>query len=117
LASHGQLPKLKRSLVTLPLWTPTPVGLGAVGYLSKPAGKFITLFNSFDPDKSSDGYAKKLPSLHGYGRVMEASDRQDKRSITQRGIDAIQGLFTFKNASEDPLSCVILFSSFFSGWE
>ncbi|KAJ7191743.1 hypothetical protein GGX14DRAFT_33026 [Mycena pura] len=35
--------------VSLPLWTPSPVEVGAVGYLAKPEGAFRTLFNSRDP--------------------------------------------------------------------
>lgn len=90
--------------VTLPLWTPTSVALGAVGYLSKPSGEFIILFNSFDPAKSSDGVARNLPSLYGYGRVTQDSQRQDKRSVAQRSLDAISGLLTFKKQDDGSFS-------------
>ncbi|KAE9407480.1 hypothetical protein BT96DRAFT_933245 [Gymnopus androsaceus JB14] len=82
--------------LTLPLWTPTPIALGAIGYLSKPKGEFITLFNAFHPQKSDSTLAKDLPSVHGYGKVSTGSQRQDKRNAAQRGLDAIAGLLTFK---------------------
>ncbi|KAK7046149.1 hypothetical protein VNI00_007152 [Paramarasmius palmivorus] len=40
--------------VTLPLWSPSPIAIGAVGYLSKPKGAFVTLFNAFNPEKSGE---------------------------------------------------------------
>jgi abelson tyrosine-protein kinase 1 len=91
-------------LVTLPLWSPAPVALGAVGYLSKPSGTFVTLFNAFDPIKSSGGVVKGMPSVHGFGKVSQGSQRQEKRSIAQKGLDAISGFLTFKNKGEGPVS-------------
>lgn len=86
--------------VTLPLWTPTRIRLGAVGYLDKPSGEFITLFNSFDPVQSSNiDVIKDLPSLFGYGRVSRHELRQDKRNAAQRGLDALSGFLTFKSYS------------------
>ncbi|KAI0364174.1 hypothetical protein BV20DRAFT_956762 [Pilatotrama ljubarskyi] len=77
--------------LTLPLWTPSQVPIGAVGYHSKSrGGEFVVLFNSFDPAKSSGGRAKDIPSLYGYGRVSQGSQRQDKRNVAQRGMDIIQ---------------------------
>lgn len=81
--------------MTLPLWTPSQVPIGAVGYHSKASGgEFITLFNSFDPAKSSGGLAKDIPSLYGYGRVSQGNQRQDKRNVAQRGMDIIQSWLT-----------------------
>jgi len=40
--------------VSLPLWTPTLVELGAVGCLAKPSGTFQTLFNCRDPVGTSN---------------------------------------------------------------
>ncbi|KAG6855823.1 hypothetical protein H0H87_010489 [Tephrocybe sp. NHM501043] len=85
--------------LTLPLWEPGPVKLGAVGYLLKPEGRFVTLFNSFAPEKGAEGAARGLPSLYGYGRVSSGSQRQDKRNAAQRGYDAFVGLLTFKGKS------------------
>ncbi|OBZ74270.1 hypothetical protein A0H81_05040 [Grifola frondosa] len=76
--------------LTLPLWTPSQVALGAVGYHSKPSGQFVTLFNSFDPAKTSAGMTGDLPSLYGYGLVSKGNQRQDRRTVTQRGKDMIQ---------------------------
>ncbi|KAF7370280.1 Protein kinase domain-containing protein [Mycena sanguinolenta] len=49
--------------VTLPLWTPSLVALGAVGYLEKPTGAFRTLFNCRDPDSTSNGRLSGFPKL------------------------------------------------------
>ncbi|CDO74643.1 hypothetical protein BN946_scf184944.g2 [Trametes cinnabarina] len=76
--------------LTLPLWTPSQVPIGAVGYHSKSrGGEFVVLFNSFDPAKTSGGRAKDIPSLYGYGRVSQGSQRQDKRNVAQRGMDIL----------------------------
>jgi hypothetical protein len=89
--------------VTLPLWNPVPVAVGAVGFLDKASGKFHTLFNCFYPDKAANGDSG-LPSVYGYGRVSTGSQRQDKRTATQRGIDAITGFLTFKKAGDGHIS-------------
>ncbi|KAF7289995.1 Protein kinase domain-containing protein [Mycena chlorophos] len=88
--------------LTLALWHPTPIVLGAVGYLHKPSGNFVTLFNCFHPEKATTagtgtaaGYS--LPSVYGYGRVSTGNQRQDKRTAAQRGLDAIAGLLTFSS--------------------
>lgn len=83
-------------IVTLPLWTPSSVGLGDVGYLDKPSGAFVTLFNAFSPEKSS---IVGLPSLYGYGRITRGEQRQDKRGAARRGLDALAGFLTFKSYS------------------
>lgn len=84
--------------MTLPLWDPSPVKLGAVGYLLKPAGSFVTLFNSYAPHKASDEEARKIPSLDGYGKSNVGMQRQDKRNAAQRGLDMLHGLLTFRNS-------------------
>ncbi|GLB45720.1 putative protein tyrosine kinase [Lyophyllum shimeji] len=89
LLSHEFHPSL-----TLPMWSPSPVALGAVGYLSKPAGAFVTLFGAFHPEKSQEPATRELPSLYGYGRVTTGGQRQDKRNAAQRGLDAVVGLLT-----------------------
>ncbi|RDB18261.1 Dual specificity protein kinase splA [Hypsizygus marmoreus] len=99
LLSHQFHPSL-----TLPLWSPSHVALGAVGYLSKPTGSFVTLFNSFKPEKSTEHEARGLPSLHGYGRVTSGTQRQDKRNAAQRGLDAFVGLLTFRNKGDGTVS-------------
>lgn len=99
-------------IVTLPLWDPMPVSLGAVGYLSKPTGTFVTLFDSFHPERSTSPEVRGLPSLYGYGRVAWDSQRQDKRSMAQRGLDAFVGLLTFKGRGDGPVSYVFFFFFF-----
>ncbi|KAF8216933.1 hypothetical protein K438DRAFT_1798039 [Mycena galopus ATCC 62051] len=52
--------------VTLPLWTPSLVQVGAVGYLEKPTGAFRTLFDCRDPVATSNGRLSEIsgpPSL------------------------------------------------------
>ncbi|KAJ6461227.1 hypothetical protein C8R47DRAFT_993608 [Mycena vitilis] len=88
--------------LTLPLWNPSPIAVGAVGFLNKATGAFVTLFNCFYPDKAANGDSG-LPSVYGYGRVSTGNQRQDKRTATQRGLDAITGLLTFKK-SDGPVS-------------
>ncbi|KAF8060214.1 hypothetical protein FPV67DRAFT_1513824 [Lyophyllum atratum] len=94
LLSHSFHPSL-----TLPLWTPSPVLLGAVGFLSKPAGMFVTLFDSLHPERSEEEVTRGLPSLYGYGRVTTGGQRQDKRNAAQRGLDAVVGLLTSRGRS------------------
>ena len=77
--------------VILPLWDPSPVDLGAVGYLSKPRGRFITLFNAFSPQKSDHGRVRSLPPIYGYGQVKEGSQKQDKRNSLEQRLDAVTG--------------------------
>lgn len=86
-------------IVKLPLWEPSPVELGAVGYLSRPSGSFVTLFNSFNPQKSSAGKCEGMPSLYGYGSVSKGSQRIMRRSAAQRGLDVIQGFLWFRSRS------------------
>lgn len=85
--------------MTLPLWEPTPVDTGAVGYLSKPRGEFITLFNAFKPVTSDKPEIRELPSIHGYGRVEFGTKTTERRTVAQRGIDAISGWLTFGDAA------------------
>lgn len=86
--------------LTLPLWNPLPLAVGAVGYLRH--GKFVTLLNCFYPDKAANGGGgggAGLPSVYGYGRVVTGSQRTDKRTAAQRGLAAIAGLLAFKKGS------------------
>ena len=84
--------------MTLPLWTPTPVAIGAVGYHSKANyGEFVTLFNCFDPQKTSSGRTGDMPSIYGYGRISQGNQRQDKRNVAQRSMDIIQSWLRSRN--------------------
>ncbi|KAF8147822.1 hypothetical protein B0H34DRAFT_738281 [Crassisporium funariophilum] len=98
LLTHDYHPSL-----TLPLWDPSPVELGVVGYLSKPRGEFITLFNALSPHKAVHPGIRSLPSIHGYasGKVPDGSQRQDRRTVTQRGMDVFAGLLQFRNFSQN----------------
>ncbi|EIW75046.1 hypothetical protein CONPUDRAFT_140363 [Coniophora puteana RWD-64-598 SS2] len=95
--------------LTLPLWSPSHIALGSVGYLSKPSGEFVVLFNALDPVKTSDGVLSGMPRLQGYGDVKEGKQRQDKRNAAQRTfLDAIPrslaGLLTFKDKGDGSYS-------------
>ena len=82
--------------MTLPLWSPSTVEIGSVGYLRKPEGKFVTLFNAFDPPQTSDGVLMGMANLHGYGKIEQGSYRQDKRNRAQRGLDVLQSWLSSK---------------------
>lgn len=90
--------------LTLPLWSPSEVNLCDVGYLDKSTGSFVTLFNSLDPEKSSQGILKDMASLRGYGKFRSGYQRQEKRNAAQRGLDAFVGLLTFRNRGDGPTS-------------
>jgi hypothetical protein len=45
-----------------------------------------------------------MPSVHGYGLVTVAGQRQDRRNIALRGLDTIVGLLTFRNKGDDAVS-------------
>ncbi|KAJ3573275.1 hypothetical protein NP233_g2522 [Leucocoprinus birnbaumii] len=79
--------------LVLPLWEPSPVDLGAVGYLAKPRGAFITLFNALHPNRSPLEAVRALPRIDGYGRVNNESQRSMKRNQL---LDTIMGLLTLK---------------------
>lgn len=89
---HNHNPSL-----VLPLWEPSQVDVGAVGYLSKPQGAFVTLFNALYPNKSSLEGVRSLPKIDGYGRVTNCSQRESKRN---QFIDTIMGLLTLKNKGD-----------------
>lgn len=59
-------------LFTTPLWYPSPVEVGAVGYVSKPDGEFITLCNVIEiggKKKAEGDVAKCMTSLRDYGSI------------------------------------------------
>ncbi|KAH7882518.1 hypothetical protein F5I97DRAFT_1982693, partial [Phlebopus sp. FC_14] len=75
--------------LTLPLWSPTHVALGAIGYLSKPKGEFVTLLNALDPFRTASGAAKDIKSMHAYGKLKIETRPENKRSVVRRGLDAL----------------------------
>ncbi|PPQ72431.1 hypothetical protein CVT24_003126 [Panaeolus cyanescens] len=81
----------------LPLWDPSLVEIGAVGYLSKPAGQFVTLFNSMTPTKSDNLDIKALRPLGKYGATTIGIQKSDTRTVTQKAYDLIAGSLTFRN--------------------
>ncbi|OAX38567.1 hypothetical protein K503DRAFT_816887 [Rhizopogon vinicolor AM-OR11-026] len=90
--------------LTLPLWSPSHVELGAVGYLSKPKGQFITLFNATQPQQTSGSKVTNIPSLGGYGPIRFGKKFDSKLTVTQRGRDLFAGLLTFGSANDGTYS-------------
>jgi hypothetical protein len=82
-------------IVTLPLWSPSHVELGAVGYHSKPKGQFITLFNAMQPHQTSGSKITTIPSLGGYGAIQTGKKFDSRLTVTQKGRNLISGLLTF----------------------
>ncbi|KAG1850073.1 kinase-like domain-containing protein [Suillus tomentosus] len=89
--------------LTLPLWSPSHVELGAVGYLSAPKGEFITLFNAMKPHKTTGSKVTNIPSLAGYleGPIRVGKKPDSLRTMTQRGLELISGLLTFPLIDRD----------------
>ncbi|KAJ3501789.1 hypothetical protein NLJ89_g9182 [Agrocybe chaxingu] len=88
------------SSLTLPLWEPSPVQIGDVGYLQKPAGRFITLFNALKPPKTVDAYNVPVRHMSEFGNVAKGSLRLDRRSAALKGFNAFSGFLTFKSKPE-----------------
>ena len=72
------------------------MAIGSVGYLRKPEGEFVTLFNAFDPPRTSGGVLGGMANLHGYGNVRKRSQRHDKQNRTQRGLNTLQSWYSSK---------------------
>ncbi|KAG1897189.1 uncharacterized protein F5891DRAFT_1243087 [Suillus fuscotomentosus] len=89
--------------LTLPLWSPSHVELGAVGYLSAPKGEFITLFNAMKPQQTAGSKVTNIPSLGGYleGPIRIGKKSDSIRTMTQRGLELISGLLTFPLIDRD----------------
>lgn len=94
--------KFHQSL-TLPLWSPSRVELGAVGYLSAPKGEFITLFNAMKPQRTAGSKFTNIPSLNGYleGPIATGKKFNSVRTMTQRGLELFSGLLTFPLTDRD----------------
>jgi hypothetical protein len=88
------------SLVKLPLWTPSAVRVGALGYHSKPTGEFITIFNAFEPPMDVMNRVDTISSLHAYGPIATASVRKDTRTARERAFEGIRGIIPFSRRPE-----------------
>ncbi|GJE88953.1 hypothetical protein PsYK624_050410 [Phanerochaete sordida] len=85
--------------LVLPLWSPSPVAVGAIGYLKKPEGSFVTLSNAFSPPGAKDGHSNGLPSLGGYGRTPVSTEKIEKRSSGRRALGHLQGIVSRQTVS------------------
>ncbi|KAJ2913972.1 hypothetical protein MD484_g6448, partial [Candolleomyces efflorescens] len=90
--------------LVLPLWQPSLVQMGAVGYLKKPEGEFITLFNALSPVRSNNSAVASLPSIYAYGKADLRNQKQDKVNIIQKGLDTFVG---FIGRSKNPATIPI----------
>lgn len=50
-----------------------------------------------DPERTSSGRAKDIPSLHAFGRISFKHRRKDSRSAAKRGVTAVQSLMSLKS--------------------
>lgn len=82
-SANGKLP------VNLALWQPVPVTIGAVGYMVRPTGSFVTLFNAITPCDSPDPRVANMPSIRGFGSISIGSHRHVTRNVAKRGLDAV----------------------------
>jgi hypothetical protein len=94
---------MRRRTVTLPLWSPSVVKIGSVGYLRKPVGEFVTLFNASNPPQSSGGVPRDMANLSDYGKVTQGSQRQDKRD--RRNSTSRRYLFGLKAKNKIAFLC------------
>ncbi|KAG2121438.1 hypothetical protein DEU56DRAFT_834233 [Suillus clintonianus] len=72
---------------TTPLWYPSPVEVGAVGYVSKPDGEFITLCNVIElggKKKAEGDVAKCMRSLRDYGTINIEKTRRVQNGFLNR---------------------------------
>lgn len=80
-------------VVVLPLWDPSPVELGSVGYLEKPRGAFVTLFNALHPNESDIEAIRTIPPITMYGNIIYGSRKMGKKNNL---LDIITGWLTSK---------------------
>jgi hypothetical protein len=64
----------------LPLWDPSPVELGSVGYLEKPRGAFVTLFNALQPNESNIEAIRAIPPITTYGNIIYGSRKMGRKN-------------------------------------
>ena len=92
----------KHISVSLALWDPVPVAVGAVGYVVRPSGTFITLFNAINPTETDDSRVQSMPSIAGYGKTPIGNHRHATRNAALRGLDAVVGFLS--SGKRDDLS-------------
>jgi len=56
---------------------------------------FCDLFNALTPGRAIHLGIQSLPSIRGYGPTQVKTHRQDRRTVTQKSIDALVGSLTF----------------------
>ncbi|KIM38818.1 hypothetical protein M413DRAFT_447528 [Hebeloma cylindrosporum] len=83
--------------LTLALWSPTIVAVGAVGYLSRDDGKFKTLFNARAPRDSTARGVHSLPAL----RTKIVPKMHREKGLKDRAFDLF-GLLNLGRKSDPP---------------
>lgn len=81
----------------LALWDPSPVDVGAVGYLERPRGRFITLFNALHPRHASDHAVTTLHPLGAYGHAAVGKTTKELRTSLERGRALVNGILRFRS--------------------
>ncbi|KAA1466981.1 hypothetical protein DENSPDRAFT_63561 [Dentipellis sp. KUC8613] len=89
--------------LTVPLWNPVPVEVGAVGYFSESQGTFVTFFNALDPLHTSDGHASYIDSL-AKDKVKIVDEKVRKFTHLQRGVDYVESHMCTSDRGEAPIS-------------
>ncbi|KAJ7189705.1 hypothetical protein B0H12DRAFT_1308070, partial [Mycena haematopus] len=89
--------------LNLPLWNPIFVPVGAVGFLDRTSGLFVTLFDSLHPDLDRAADAKAIPSMVKYEHAVTIGTQEHtQRTAVQRGFDMLAGIVTLmKSDTED----------------
>lgn len=102
-SAHGSFYRVHKCIsVSLALWDPVPVAVGAIGYVVRPSGTFITLFNAINPTETDDPRVQSMPSIAGYGKTPIGNHRHATRNAALRGLDAVVGFLS--SGKRDDLS-------------
>ncbi len=70
----------------------------------------MTLFDAFNPPKSSGGKADRMSNMYGFGNVQKGNQRMDKRNVAQRSFDVISGLLWFGSRKDGVFQYVFQFT-------
>ncbi|KIM36711.1 hypothetical protein M413DRAFT_449046, partial [Hebeloma cylindrosporum] len=83
--------------LTLALWEPTVIAVGAVGYFSRKDDKFITLFNAYAPDDST---SQGIPSLSPVIKISQTMYHE--KSIKSKAFGLLYDLLRIGRSSGPP---------------
>ncbi|KAK4689262.1 hypothetical protein P7C73_g848, partial [Tremellales sp. Uapishka_1] len=89
--------------LTIPLWFPSPVHLGAIGYLRH--GAFVNLMDARVPPMGRD--MPPQPFLDEFSSLQTTTTPVAVRSTAEKGLDLISGLTKFRKVSGETMSKAI----------